>query len=473
MCPIAARPLIADRYRREALIATGGMGEVWRGTDEILGRPVAVKVLRAEYAADPDFRERFRAEARAAAAVNDPAVVEVYDYGESESDDGWLSYLVMEYVAGESLADRLRRHTVLTPSEVVAVLAATAQGLAAAHRCGLVHRDIKPANLLRTPDGAIKIADFGIARAADAVALTRTGTILGTAHYLSPEQAAGRSATAASDLYSLGAVAYACLAGSPPFTADSDIAVAMAHLNAEPPPLPASVPPDLRDLVMRLLARDPEDRVPSADALVVALAAVDLAGADQAVPAGAGLAAAAAPTVAAPRAAGPAPTRALPAPEPLPESAAAPLLTSRRILWSLAAIAVIVGIAVAIGSSGSGPPSRASLNPAKTTPTAHAAKHISRVDVSASDYLGRPVSDVKAALHALGLKTSTVTVSSAAPAGTVLGLSPTGRIKSRQLVVLTVSSTPQPPAPAPKVPPGHQPGHGGHGPGKGHGHGED
>ncbi|MGV9536539.1 protein kinase domain-containing protein [Streptosporangium sandarakinum] len=245
--------LLGGRYRPLGRIATGGMGEVWRARDELLGREVAVKLLRRHVAADPDFRERFRMEARIAAGLSDPGIAQVFDYG--EADD--VAYLVMELVPGDSLATILKRSGRLSVEDTLDMVEQTARALAAAHRSGIIHRDIKPGNLLVTETGTVKITDFGIARALEAAPMTQTGTVLGTAQYVSPEQASGERLTVATDVYSLGVVAYECLAGRPPFVSETQVAIALMHIGQEPPPLPESVPQAVRDLVMRCLAKDP------------------------------------------------------------------------------------------------------------------------------------------------------------------------------------------------------------------------
>lgn len=262
---ILAGAIIADRYRLDARIAGGGMGEVWRAVDEVLGRTVAIKFLRAELADDDQFRERLRREARSAGAISHSGVVPVFDYGEIAPDNAaHLAYLVMEFVDGPSLAAELKEHGALGPDRTLLIIKQTASALQAAHDAGVIHRDVKPANILVEPNGDVKIADFGISRAADTASMTRTGMLTGTAHYLSPEQASGRPASAASDIYSLGIVAYACLAGHVPFTDGNELTVALAHLHQAPLPLPAEVPVGLNNLVMGMLAKDPSDRPASA-----------------------------------------------------------------------------------------------------------------------------------------------------------------------------------------------------------------
>ncbi|MFF0244054.1 protein kinase domain-containing protein [Streptosporangium sandarakinum] len=255
--------LLGGRYRPLGRIATGGMGEVWRARDELLGREVAVKLLRRHVAADPDFRERFRMEARIAAGLSDPGIAQVFDYG--EADD--VAYLVMELVPGDSLATILKRSGRLSVEDTLDMVEQTARALAAAHRSGIIHRDIKPGNLLVTETGTVKITDFGIARALEAAPMTQTGTVLGTAQYVSPEQASGERLTVATDVYSLGVVAYECLAGRPPFVSETQVAIALMHIGQEPPPLPESVPQAVRDLVMRCLAKDPGSRPAGAEDL--------------------------------------------------------------------------------------------------------------------------------------------------------------------------------------------------------------
>ncbi len=252
--------LLGNRYRLTSRIAIGGMGEVWRATDDLLHREVAVKLLRAHVAADPAFRDRFRTEARITAGLADSGIAQVFDYGE-END---LAYLVMELVPGEPLSAVLARNGRLSAEVTLDVISQASRGLQAAHQAGVIHRDIKPGNLLVTRTGLIKITDFGIARALESASVTQTGTVLGTAQYVSPEQASGHPLTPSTDLYSLGVVAYECLTGRPPFLAETQVAVALLHLNEQPPPLPDHVPAAVRALVMALLAKNPAQRPGSA-----------------------------------------------------------------------------------------------------------------------------------------------------------------------------------------------------------------
>jgi serine/threonine-protein kinase len=255
--------VLDDRYTLIERIATGGMGEVWRGSDQILGRPVAIKMLAAVHAGDEQFRARFRAEARYASSLAHPGITRVFDYGEHSPLGG--PYLVMELVDGQPLSEILERYGRLEPYVVMDIVAQAARALDAAHKAGIVHRDIKPGNLLIMADGTTKITDFGIAKAnVPDVNLTATGIVMGTALYVSPEQATGQPLTGASDVYSLGVVAYECLAGDPPFVAEQPLAIAIMHKHDPVPPLPDDVPRQISDLVYAMLAKNAQDRPESA-----------------------------------------------------------------------------------------------------------------------------------------------------------------------------------------------------------------
>ena len=258
------------RYELSSRVAVGGMGEVWKASDSIIGRTVAIKILKDEYMGDPGFLERFRAEARHAALVNHEGIANVFDYGEEQGS----AYIVMELVPGEPLSAIIEREGRIPANRVLGIVAQTATSLQAAHDAGLVHRDIKPGNLLITPEGRVKITDFGIARIADQVPLTATGQVMGTVQYLAPEQASGHTATPATDVYSLGIVAYECLAGKRPFTGESQVAIAMAQINDTPPELPADVPEHVRNLVYACLAKDASGRPASAAKLAQAATAL-------------------------------------------------------------------------------------------------------------------------------------------------------------------------------------------------------
>ncbi|HEX4977863.1 MAG TPA: protein kinase [Nocardioides sp.] len=434
------------RYRLEHRIATGGMGEVWRATDTVLDRQVAVKVLKPEYADDPTFRSRFQAEARHAAALHHHNVASVFDFGELEPDDGSGSprpYLVMELVPGEPLSALLRADEPMDPARAAELAAQAAEGIAAAHALGIVHRDVKPANLLVTPRGQVKITDFGIARAADGATLTQTGQVIGTPAYISPEQAEGRSATTASDVYSLGVVLYECLAGRRPFQQDTPVATAIAHLRDEPPPLPDTVPESLRAIVATALAKDPAHRFPTMAALAEALRGGPLA-----VP---GAAAATAVPEQAPVA------------EPIPIDADAPGGT--RVLtgvvpgagpsrpggpgrpawlpWAVAALAVLlVVVLVSVAVGGEEPVDPAAEETAASTPTEEPATRDEpqtfRLDPQ--DYVGMPKDEARSELEALGLdvKDEQVENTGDRPEGTVADVDPTRRLEQGDQVTLAV-----------------------------------
>ena len=274
---------LGGRFQLTTRIAIGGMGEVWKAKDLVLGRIVAIKVLKEEYTGDPGFLQRFRAEARHTALLNHVGIANVFDYGEEEGS----AYLVMELVPGQPLSSIIEHEQVLSPDRTLSIIAQTARALAVAHAQGLVHRDVKPGNLLITPDGRVKVTDFGIARLADQVPLTQTGQVMGTAQYLAPEQATGQTATGSSDIYSLGVIGYECLSGHRPFSGESQIAIALAQVNDAPPPLSDSLPAPVRALLMSMLAKDPKDRPANAIKLAEAAEAIrngDISAARAAVP---------------------------------------------------------------------------------------------------------------------------------------------------------------------------------------------
>jgi len=261
--------LIGGRYEIGDLLGYGGMAEVHKGKDVRLGRDVAVKVLRADLARDPSFQNRFRREAQAAAGLNHPSIVAVYDTGEDDGPEGHTPYIVMEYVEGHTLRDVLKGQGHLPSQQAMEITAEVCSALDFSHRSGIVHRDIKPGNVMITDAGAIKVMDFGIARALadNAATVTATAAVIGTAQYLSPEQARGESVDARSDVYSTGCLLYELLTGHPPFTGDSPVAIAYQHVR-ENPQVPSSVnhavPPALDSIVMKALAKNPLNRYQTA-----------------------------------------------------------------------------------------------------------------------------------------------------------------------------------------------------------------
>ncbi|RBY92625.1 serine/threonine-protein kinase [Blastococcus sp. TF02A-30] len=427
---LATGSLLAGRYEITGPIATGGMGEVWKARDRVLDRIVAAKVLKTEYTNDPSFLARFRNEARHTAALTHPNIASVYDYGETSDDLGTaLAFLVMEYVEGPPLVTILHDEGALPVDWTLHVLEQAADGLSAAHRAGVVHRDIKPGNLIVRPDGVVKLTDFGIAQARDATPLTRTGMVVGTAQYLSPEQAQGMEVTAASDVYSLGVVGYECLTGARPFDGASQVAIALAHINRPPPPLPASVPPAVRILIERSLAKDPADRFPDGGAFAEAVRRVATGGSLAAAPASPPTAptrvvdpsadgrttvlpAVGPPTTGGRHAVRTGPVGPMPPLHaaddeddwPAEDDGAPPQRRSRRRLWLLAALLLLLllgGAGYLLATSGDGDGGRtAEPTPSSASPTTPAAT----VPIGApSEYIGRPADDVRTELKGLGL----------------------------------------------------------------------
>lgn len=263
--------MLANRYELMEKIGEGGMAVVYKARCTFLDRWVAIKILRDQYANNPEFVDRFQREARAAARLAHPNIVSIYDVGEDQG----RHFIVMEYVQGENLKDYLSRRGPLAPQTVAEMGQQVAAALAHAHCRGIIHRDIKPHNLLVSPEGQVKVTDFGIARAAAASSLTETGVVLGSVHYFSPEQAQGGAVDARSDTYALGVVLYELLTGVPPFTGDSPIAIALSHLDSEPPAvaeLCPYVPEDLEQAIMKAMAKDPAHRYQTAGELNRALA---------------------------------------------------------------------------------------------------------------------------------------------------------------------------------------------------------
>ena len=366
----SAGTVLSDRYALTERIAAGGMGEVWAATDTILGRTVAVKLLIPALSEQSGFLERFRAEARCSAALHHANITTVFDYGE----DAGSAYLVMELVSGQPLSRVISECAPMSAPATASILIQAANALEAAHQGGIVHRDVKPANILITPDGTAKLTDFGISRLVNTAPLTQTGQILGTAQYLSPEQAMGQSATASSDIYALGVIGHEMLTGQPPFNADTLVATAVAHLNQPPPPLPETVPVGIRNVIIAALAKNPADRPATAADMAHALGVPDAAFASGAPVAGAlALAAPAlsARTQAMVALAFPAPTRDMAAQAMATEPPGMPDRGSRlRPAWVLAgaaAGALIVLAAFALPDSGGS--TQTSVAPATTSPT--------------------------------------------------------------------------------------------------------
>jgi serine/threonine-protein kinase len=425
-------PPLAGRYELVELLATGGMGQVWRAGDLRLGRTVAVKLLRSEFSGNETFLARFRAEAQHAAVLAHDGIAAVHDYGEVDSPDGGgrLAFLVMELVDGEPLSELLDREERLDVPRTLGLLRQAAAALAAAHEAGVVHRDVKPGNLLVSPDGRVTVTDFGIAWSAASVPLTQTGQVVGTAHYLSPEQAEGRKAGPASDVYALGMIAYECLAGRRAFDGDSAVQIALRQIRDVPDPLPDDVPDAVRSLVGRMLLKDPAARF--ADGAAVRSAVDDvLAGREE-------------PAVA-PGDGGTRPLSVVwpsfPAPAPVPQP---PVPVRRRVLGPALALLAGAGIAVAgisvLAPAAPKPVAAATTEEPETSPAA--------VVVVAAELVGRPVDDVEARLAALGLRVERVAEeTTTADPGDVLAVTPTGALLPGDLVTVTHAVAPPPEAP--------------------------
>ena len=464
------------RYELQSRIAIGGMGEVWQSTDLVIGRTVAIKILKDEYLGDPGFLERFRAEARHAALVNHEGIANVFDYGEEEGS----AFLVMELVPGEALSTILEREHVLSTDKVLDIVAQTAAALHAAHAAGLVHRDIKPGNLLITPDGRVKITDFGIARIADQVPLTATGQVMGTVQYLSPEQASGKSASPTTDIYSLGIVAYESLAGRRPFTGESQVAIAMAQINETAPDLPETVSEPVRNLVISCLAKNPADRPASAAHLARAATALrrgDIAAAAASVPA---ILAGATPTAAtmlmqgggSDQATTVLPTTAAAAPGTRAEAAATK--KGKRSPWTWPLIALIALLAIVLtgtlialfNQDDTTPPpaSTSASTPARTptktpSPSPSPTQTPTTVAVLSKDFVGLTSSEARDKLIGLGLVADLVAGHAADDSDQVdlvYDVNPTGTVQKGEKITVkyfTAAPTPETPTTAPTVAP--------------------
>jgi serine/threonine-protein kinase len=412
------------------------MGEVWEATDTVLGRQVAVKILRAAFVDSPVFLTRFRAEARHTAALAHPGIASVFDYGEELVDGRCVAYLVMELVVGEPLSEEIARRGALPVDTVLRVLAQAAEALHAAHEMGVVHRDVKPGNLLLRADGTIKVTDFGIARAANSIPITEVGQVIGTAKYMSPEQASGAEATPASDIYSLGVVGYEMLTGGPPFTAENPAALAMAHVHQSPEPLPASVPVGVRAIIDKALAKDPAERPADAATFARELRRLSTVVAPDLGPA----------TVAMSVDAVSPPTRvmangrAAPATDVMPvgtvEDDAPDILigvhrvSRRRWVILAAAIAGILTLVVVAAARDDG----VTGNSPTTTPTA------ATVVVDPAALIGQPSESASGILTAAGLIVDVRFVDApGVAAGVVTGVAPSGAVRRGATVTLDVS----------------------------------
>jgi eukaryotic-like serine/threonine-protein kinase len=468
----------AERYALESRIATGGMGEVWRADDAVLGRRVAVKLLKTEYADDATFRSRFETEARHAASLHHPNVAAVYDFGEAQpaGSDVARPYLVMELVDGQPLSALLQPGQALDPDATRDLLAQAADALAAAHAAGIVHRDVKPANLLVTPDRTVKITDFGIARAAEGMSLTETGQVMGTPQYLSPEQARGEAATPASDVYSLGVVAFECLAGHRPFVAETPVATALAHLRDPVPDLPDDVPADLAAVVHRAMAKSPEDRFADASELAAALRNPGAVAAPDRTQVLTGVAPVPVPAT-------------VPATTPSAAASSGPPGTDPRrrrkvpwgwILLGALAIAGIIAVAVLADSGEDEPDPPAATRSETSQPTQQPSTQEPQptpqpsptedntVQVDESDYVGRDVDEVEAELQDLGLnvRRDEQTNPGDEEEDSVEGVNPSGTLQEGDTVTVSYwGPPPTEPEPAPPtsnssgpptVPPGQE-----------------
>ncbi len=487
---------LGGRFQLTERIAIGGMGEVWKARDKVLGRVVAIKILKEEYSGDPAFLNRFRAEARHTALLNHEGIANVFDYGE----EGGSAYLVMELVPGQPLSAVIEREGVLSPDRALSIIGQTATALAVAHRQGLVHRDVKPGNILVLPDGRVKITDFGIARLADQVPLTATGQVMGTAQYLAPEQATGQQATGSSDIYALGVIGYELLAGRRPFSGESQIAIALAQVNDAPPPLPEHIPHPVRALIASMLAKDPSDRPADAESLSRAVDAIrsgSIRAAEAAVPGMLLFGGDAEATAAVPRQ-DTAATRAVPAPSTsaMPTVAAAAAVPAaaatgglaasrdwteeevepeipqereerRRNPWLLPVIILVLIALLALasvliwplltGERGDPAPATTSSAPRTTPPSPRPTQTTpaptptpeqttpepAAIVIDPNAYLRRNIEEVTVELTALGLSVNRSGEPSSEPAGTVIDINPVGTVSPGQTIQVTFSEGPR------------------------------
>ncbi|MGY1706261.1 protein kinase [Geodermatophilus sp. SYSU D00697] len=430
------RQILGDRYELEQLIATGGMGEVWRGHDHHVDRPVAVKVLRSQYADNPTFAARFRAEARHAAALRHPNIAAVLDYGETTTEAGEnVAYLVMELVEGAPLSERLAAEGRLSTQTALSVLEQAAAGLAEAHRAGVVHRDVKPANILVRDDGAVKLTDFGIAWSAGSVPLTRTGQVIGTPQYMSPEQAQGQQAGPASDVYALGLVGYESLTGHAAFEGDNPVTLALKQVQEQPEPLPADLPAGVRELIDSALAKDPEARLADGSAFLSAVEGTIRRQVQD--------------TAARTRPVGP----ALP---PVPHGSGTPKSPPPRprrrralvLVLALALVPLLVLLVVGVLAALRDPSDGGGATGAVPSPSASTSASADvGVVLDADQHRGRPVDEVVAELSALGLLVERLDqVTADSPPGTVTRVDPVGTpLHAGDRVQVHVAVAPAPP----------------------------
>lgn len=478
MSVLTSGQLLADRYRLARRIAVGGMGEVWEAADTRLDRPVAVKVLKPELCGDAEFLHRFRTEARTTASLNHPGIAGVHDYGETASvPDGPqdTAYLVMELVDGEPLAAIIARQHRLSADFTLDLLEQAGKALQAAHERGYVHRDVKPGNIMVATDQAgrhtVKLTDFGIAKAADAAPVTRSGMVMGTAHYIAPEQALGQEAEPASDVYSLAVVGYECLVGHRPFLSENAVTVAMMHIRDLPPPLPPDVPPGVRALVEATLVKDPRHRYRNGGEFAAAVTAVK-AGLPLPAPSGlapvghpgpiAGISAGVVASMPAIPVQGPPPPLSPALGGTMPPSAPVPPPVhphqrGRLIhpLWLLVGVLVVLLVALGVwvltqrqGNAGTPRPAgEEQQQPTRSTVTgADGLAGIGPIDtvtVHVNNYVGESADQVTTQLHKLGLRTSlsTSVAGRVDPAHCAVGsVTPTGDVPIGTVVTIACTA---------------------------------
>ena len=454
---LAASMKLGDRYTLSECIAVGGMGEVWKAHDDVLKRTVAIKILGQQFLESAEFASRFQAEARHAASLAHPGVANVYDYGEDDE----RAYLVMEFVNGEPMSALLARTPIPPLTTTLSILAQTADAVAAAHDAGIVHRDVKPGNIIITPDGVAKVTDFGIARSVGSIPLTAHGQVIGTAQYMSPEQASGQHVGPASDIYSLGVVGYEALAGHRPFEEASPLALAFAHVNREPPALPEGVPREVRELIGRAMAKQPGARPPSAAAFASELRALQM----RLTPPPPSARGASAPVTLVD--AGSSPTRHMPAGGVV---VAAPKLVidervvspskrrRRRIVPVVVAVAIVCLLLVALarrdagrtlepaGSSADASTTAAATTAVATTAVASApvvtvatTASAPMIEIDRDAYIGRPFDAVRDELEALGFDVEQhKTKGKGHSDDTVIDVQPSGSVAPDSTITLTV-----------------------------------